>query len=359
MEKNEIIKLLLDIPIFVGTLLQDMYSNILEWWDQGNYFNILILIIVIYVFLLILYWSFLFLRYLLICVCHLFIDIFRFIVRVLQLLLYPFRLIFHFLRKHRTHKVLHEKGEYILEYILREKPMMSYVNNFCSSVSPIFQKKLSHKKLNRDVIKDYLEKEEGDFAMLFDSFRELYAISKIPSKEIPSRVEDIDKMSDKDFEKTIARHYDMLGYNTQAIGGPGDQGVDVVVRGRENMVIQCKRYALGNKVGSGDLQKIGGATRLQKYKGFHPALITNSHVTEKGKKYAREASIKIMEREELFSHLRETIFNNKYHKVFKAVRDINFETCSFDDFRLEENKIRCFKNELARLLKISKQLKLY
>ena len=163
----------------------------------------------------------------------------------------------------------------------------------------------------------------------------------------------------KDFENIIARHYNMLGYSARVIGGAGDQGVDVVVLGKENMIIQCKRHAFGNKVKAGDLQKFGGATRLEKYKEFYPVLITNSHVTPKSKEYAREADIKIMEREELFSNLVKTIFNSKYHKAFKAVRDINFETCSFDDFRLEENKIQCFKKELARLFKISKQLKLY
>ena len=192
---NEIIKTLLDISSFVGTLLQDMYSNILAWWDQGNYFNILILIIVIYVFSLTLYYLFLFLRYLLICVCHLFIDVFRFIVRVLQLLIYPFRLILRLIRKRRTHKILDKKGMCVSEDILREEPMISYVDNFYSSISPIFQNKLSQRKLDRDVVKDYLEEKESDFAMIFNSFRELYAISKIPSKEIPSRVEDVDEMS--------------------------------------------------------------------------------------------------------------------------------------------------------------------
>src|SRR5215212_7584555 len=64
-----------------------------------------------------------------------------------------------------------------------------------------------------------------------------------------------------DFEHAITRLLPLLGYTeVKRKGGAGDLGVDIVCFDRHGglVVVQCKRYALGKKVTSPDVQTFFG-----------------------------------------------------------------------------------------------------
>lgn len=68
-------------------------------------------------------------------------------------------------------------------------------------------------------------------------------------------------MSPSEFEFAVARILRRRGYRLRVVGGPGDGGVDLVgtsPRGRR-VIVQCKRLAPGQKVGTPAIQKLLGS----------------------------------------------------------------------------------------------------
>ncbi|WP_320784283.1 restriction endonuclease, partial [Streptomyces sp. CRN 30] len=80
--------------------------------------------------------------------------------------------------------------------------------------------------------------------------------------------------------------------DVEVVGGACDLGADVVGRtpdGRR-MVVQCKRYADGNKVGSQDMQRFGG-TCFTVHEADVAVLVTTSDFTAPALDYARQCGI--------------------------------------------------------------------
>jgi restriction system protein len=84
------------------------------------------------------------------------------------------------------------------------------------------------------------------------------------------------------------------------VGGAGDLAADNLARlpdGRK-LLVQDKFYALGNPVGSGDVQKVGGT-----WQTIHHAdvalVVTTSHFTRAASDYCRRARILMCDREQL------------------------------------------------------------
>ncbi len=68
-------------------------------------------------------------------------------------------------------------------------------------------------------------------------------------------------LTPSEFEVAVAQLLQKLGYsNVQVVGGAGDLGVDIVCWDDQSqkIVVQCKRYAPGRRVGSPDLQSFLG-----------------------------------------------------------------------------------------------------
>lgn len=75
------------------------------------------------------------------------------------------------------------------------------------------------------------------------------------------RLGDLLTMSGSEFEATMAELFTALGYrDVEHIGGSGDLGVDLIATDAAGttVVIQCKRYGRGNKVGSPAVQSLMG-----------------------------------------------------------------------------------------------------
>ncbi|UFQ13873.1 MULTISPECIES: restriction endonuclease [Streptomyces] len=86
----------------------------------------------------------------------------------------------------------------------------------------------------------------------------------------------------------------------EVVGGACDLGADVlaVTADGRRVVIQCKRYGEGNRVGSQDLQRFGG-TCFTVHEADVAALVTTSDFTAPALEYAQQCGIVCVNGEEL------------------------------------------------------------
>ncbi|MFD8740067.1 restriction endonuclease [Streptomyces sp. NPDC059618] len=96
-----------------------------------------------------------------------------------------------------------------------------------------------------------------------------------------------------EFEEAVAELCRRDGcLDVEVVGGAGDLGADVVARtpdGR-SVVIQCKRYCDGNRVGSQDLQRFGG-TCFTVHGADVAVVVTTSDFTAPALDYAEQCGI--------------------------------------------------------------------
>jgi restriction system protein len=108
-------------------------------------------------------------------------------------------------------------------------------------------------------------------------------------------------LSPGEFEEVVAELCRRDGCTqVRVVGGSGDLGADVLAvtpTGRR-MLVQCKRYAPGRRVGSQDVQRVGGT-----YAVVHGAdlavVVTTARFTEAAEDYAVRAGIRLVDGAEL------------------------------------------------------------
>ncbi|MEU3510567.1 restriction endonuclease [Streptomyces longwoodensis] len=104
-----------------------------------------------------------------------------------------------------------------------------------------------------------------------------------------------------EFEEEIAALCTRDGCTgVEVVGGAGDLGADVVAwtpDGRR-LVVQCKRYCDGNKVGSQDLQRFGG-TCFTVHEADLAVVVTTSDFTQPALEYAEQCGIVCVGEEDL------------------------------------------------------------
>ncbi|BCM71090.1 MULTISPECIES: restriction endonuclease [Streptomyces] len=88
--------------------------------------------------------------------------------------------------------------------------------------------------------------------------------------------------------------------DVEVVGGAGDLGADVVAIAPDGrrVVIQCKQYGDGNKVGSQDVQRFGG-TCFTIHEADVAAVVTTSDFTAPALEYARQCGIVCLNGDEL------------------------------------------------------------
>ena len=191
-------------------------------------------------------------------------------------------------------------------------------------------------------ISDYLEINEKGFSEFSNDIRKIIeAKAKINDIPVSMYSTNIDKLKGRDFEKLIARHYELLGRKAEIVGGADDYGVDVVVYPKGNLdglIIQCKRYKTSNKVSSSTMQKIRGATHLSEYNNYKPILITSSYATKNAKEYAHKSGVRVIEREELLLTLKETVLKPKNNSIVDNLRRLDINKTIIDFINSQEFK---------------------
>jgi restriction system protein len=116
-----------------------------------------------------------------------------------------------------------------------------------------------------------------------------------------SALTDFQAMTPLQFEHALAGLCQRDGCtHVQVVGGAGDLGADVIATtpdGRR-IVIQAKRYAPTNKVGSPEVQKVGGTYAVVHHAQL-AAVVTTSGFTPAATEYARQAGIRLFGAREL------------------------------------------------------------
>ncbi|MEU8651613.1 restriction endonuclease [Streptomyces sp. NPDC048737] len=90
--------------------------------------------------------------------------------------------------------------------------------------------------------------------------------------------------------------------DVEVVGGAGDLGADVlaVAPDGRRLVLQCKRYGDGNKVGSQDLQRFGG-TCFTVHEADVAIVVTTNDFTAPAVEYARQCGIVCVDAEGLLA----------------------------------------------------------
>lgn len=108
-------------------------------------------------------------------------------------------------------------------------------------------------------------------------------------------------LSPSEFEDAVAALCRRDGCrDVLAVGGAGDLAADVLATlpdGRR-VLVQCKRYAAGSRVGSGDVQKVGGTYSLV-HRADLAIVVTTSAFTAAAENYARTAGILLVNGQQL------------------------------------------------------------
>ncbi|MGW2954992.1 restriction endonuclease [Streptomyces eurythermus] len=107
------------------------------------------------------------------------------------------------------------------------------------------------------------------------------------------RAYDYDDLDADEFERAVAALCERDGCTgVEVVGGAGDLGADVlaVAPDGRRVVIQCKRYGDGHRVGSQDLQRFGG-TCYTVHEADVAVLVTTSDFTAPAAEYAEQCGI--------------------------------------------------------------------
>lgn len=128
---------------------------------------------------------------------------------------------------------------------------------------------------------------------IYNKIRKIQVSRQLSSSGIRS----IDKMDGFQFEVYLKALFKELGYKPEVTKKAGDFGVDVVLKGKNRIVIQAKRYGEKNRVGISAVQEIFAGKTY--YKANESWVITNSYFTKQAIELADACNVKLLDRMEL------------------------------------------------------------
>ncbi|WP_010531157.1 restriction endonuclease [Lentibacillus jeotgali] len=112
-----------------------------------------------------------------------------------------------------------------------------------------------------------------------------------------SGIRDIDRMKGYQFEAYLQVLFKELGYRPVVTQKSGDYGADVVLKGRNKIVIQAKRYGYKHKVSMDAVREVLAAMFF--YQADEAWVITNSFFTKQAKTLAKACGVTLLNRYEL------------------------------------------------------------
>ncbi|AIK35303.1 restriction endonuclease family protein (plasmid) [Bacillus pseudomycoides] len=131
----------------------------------------------------------------------------------------------------------------------------------------------------------------------------------------------IDKMDGHQFEVYLKALFRELRYRPEVTKRSCDYGVDVVLKGKNRIVIQAKRYGIKNRVGIRAVQEVYAGKAY--YKADEAWIVTNSFYTKQAKELAEACHVKLIDRVELQKLINKV--NPKYsaEEVYHGVDPVN------------------------------------
>jgi len=112
-----------------------------------------------------------------------------------------------------------------------------------------------------------------------------------------SGIRDIDRMKGYQFEVYLQVLFKELGYRPVVTQKSGDYGADVVLKGKNKIVIQAKRYGYRHNVSMDAVREVLAAMFF--YKADEAWVITNSFFTKQAKTLAKACGVTLLNRYEL------------------------------------------------------------
>ena len=111
-----------------------------------------------------------------------------------------------------------------------------------------------------------------------------------------------------DFEMQVAQALQARGLSVEVTGGAGDEGVDIIARDPTPVtggtyLVQCKRYAIGRKVGVGEVRELYGA--LQEKRASKGILVTTASFTIPAIRFAEDKPIELLDGAQLAAFIGE------------------------------------------------------
>ncbi|MDC2867790.1 restriction endonuclease [Bacillus sp. BP-3] len=159
------------------------------------------------------------------------------------------------------------------------------------------------------------------FHILKWSYRKIREIRML-KRMAKSGIRYIDKMDGFQFEVYLKALFRELGYRPEVTKRSCDYGVDVVLKGKNRIVIQAKRYGIKNRVGIKAVQEVYAGKAY--YKADEAWIVTNSLYTKQAEELAKACQVKLIDRFELQNLINrvnpEQKAENIYHQVNPAER---------------------------------------
>ncbi|WP_371392253.1 restriction endonuclease [Bacillus pseudomycoides] len=132
-----------------------------------------------------------------------------------------------------------------------------------------------------------------------------------------SDIQFIDKMDGFQFEVYLKALFRELGYRPEVTKRSYDYGVDVILKGRNRIVIQAKRYGIKNRVGIRAVQEVYAGKAY--YKADEAWIVTNSFYTKQAEELAKACQVKLIDRFELQNLINKVNPEQKAKDVYEQV----------------------------------------
>ncbi|MCQ6341531.1 restriction endonuclease (plasmid) [Bacillus cereus] len=154
------------------------------------------------------------------------------------------------------------------------------------------------------------------FHILKWSVRKIREI-RILKRMAKSGIHYIDKMDGFQFEVYLKALFRELGYRPEVTKRSCDYGVDVILKGRNRIVIQAKRYGIKNRVGIRAVQEVYAGKAY--YKADEAWIVTNSVFTKQAEELAKACQVKLIDRFELQNLINKVNPEQKAKDVYEQV----------------------------------------
>lgn len=154
------------------------------------------------------------------------------------------------------------------------------------------------------------------FHILKWSVRKIREI-RILKRMAKSGIHYIDKMDGFQFEVYLKALFRELGYRPEVTKRSCDYGVDVILKGKNRIVIQAKRYGIKNRVGIRAVQEVYAGKAY--YKADEAWIVTNSVFTKQAEELAKACQVKLIDRFELQNLINKVNPEQKAKDVYEQV----------------------------------------